>query len=228
MRSRRAPGSPPDKWTCSTPSSAASRNTRNQVAVSSSPSLGSSASGFEQYGQPSGQRWVSSASRPSGLCTIAEPDNATGRLIHCSVRARHGTSGLPTCGTHPPERGQARVPFASMPVWPACAVQDVRDQPGNDDLYPDSKSFCRPSRAALRDDFLARRHSSNTGAVNRPFRTDVNGPGSELGRQIPVDLEADADLNEGRGRPGHWSSSLQSFLNKKKVKCGGPARKPAT
>jgi hypothetical protein len=27
--------------------------------------------------------------------------------------------------------------------------------------------------------------------------------GSELGRQIPVDLEADADLNENRGGPGH-------------------------
>src|SRR5215831_6591696 len=47
-RSRRAPGSPPDKCTCKTPSSAASRKTRSQVAVSSSSSLGSSASGFEQ------------------------------------------------------------------------------------------------------------------------------------------------------------------------------------
>src|SRR5215831_7968326 len=27
---------------------------------------------FEQYGQPSGQRWVSSARSPSGLCTMAE------------------------------------------------------------------------------------------------------------------------------------------------------------
>ena len=26
---------------------------------------------------------------------------------------------------------------------------------------------------------------------------------SELGRQIPVDLQADADLNENRGGPGH-------------------------
>ena len=32
--------------------------------------------------------------------------------------------------------------------------------------------------------------------------------GSELSRQVPVNLEPDADLNEGRGCPGHWSSSL--------------------
>src|SRR6516225_4088508 len=75
-RSRRAPGSPPDKCTCRTPSSAASRKTRSQVAVSSSSSLASSASGFEQYGQPSGQRWVSSARSPRGLCSIAEPAKA--------------------------------------------------------------------------------------------------------------------------------------------------------
>ena len=41
-------------------------NTRAQVAVSSSSARPSSASGLEQYGQPSGQRCVSSASRPSG------------------------------------------------------------------------------------------------------------------------------------------------------------------
>src|SRR5262245_60476386 len=37
-----------------------------------------------------------------------------------------------------------------------------------------------------------------------PFRRD----GSELGRQVAVDLEADADLDEGRGRPSHWVVSL--------------------
>ena len=47
-RSRRAAGSPPDRCTCSTPSAAASCITRTQVAVSSSPSRGSSASGLEQ------------------------------------------------------------------------------------------------------------------------------------------------------------------------------------
>ena len=29
------------------------------------------------------------------------------------------------------------------------------------------------------------------------------GCGSELGRQVAVDLEADADLDKGRGRPRH-------------------------
>src|SRR5262249_37576184 len=40
----------------------------------------------------------------------------------------------------------------------------------------------------------------------------ASSAGSELSRQVPVDLEADADLNEGRGAPSHWSSSLR-FLN---------------
>ena len=42
--------------------------------------------------------------------------------------------------------------------------------------------------------------------MSRPIQTDANAPGSEFGRQVPVDLEADADLNEGRGSPRHWSS----------------------
>jgi len=39
-----------------------------------------------------------------------------------------------------------------------------------------------------------------TRAVNRPIQ-DRRKSGSELGRQVPVDLQADADLNEGRGYP---------------------------
>src|SRR6516165_10362817 len=45
-----------------------------------------------------------------------------------------------------------------------------------------------------------------------PVQVGATSAGSELSRQVPVDLEADADLNEGRGAPGHWSSSLR-FLN---------------
>jgi hypothetical protein len=61
----------------------------------------------------------------------------------------------------------------------------------------------------------------NTRAVSdRP-----EGSESEFGRQIPVDLEADADLNEGLGVPGHWSSSL-AFPCDSKVDRGGPLRKP--
>ena len=43
-----AQGSPPDKWTCSTPTAAASEKTRFQVAVSSSEAGFSSSSGLEQ------------------------------------------------------------------------------------------------------------------------------------------------------------------------------------
>src|SRR5688572_27510508 len=80
IRSRRAPGSPPERCTCSTPSAAASENTRAQVALSSSSSRRSSVSGLEQYGQASGQRCVSSASRPRGLCRAAPPLSATSQL----------------------------------------------------------------------------------------------------------------------------------------------------
>jgi hypothetical protein len=46
----------------------------------------------------------------------------------------------------------------------------------------------------------------NRRAVNRPIQDRMGG--SELGWQIPVDLEADTDLNERRGCPGHSSFSL--------------------
>src|ERR1700719_4619311 len=121
-RSRRAPGSPPERCTCRTPSAAASANTRAQVCVSSSLPRGSSASGFEQYGQPSGQRCVSSAE--------------TARL--------------------------------------ACAYG------------------LAPSRSPEHDDGRAL-HGDREGL----------GCGSELGRQVAVDLEADADLDKDRGRPRH-------------------------
>jgi hypothetical protein len=57
--------------------------------------------------------------------------------------------------------------------------------------------------------------------------TDPTGSESEFGRQIPVDLEADADLNEGWRCPSHWSSSL-AFPSDNKVDRGGPLCKPHT
>src|SRR5947209_7188946 len=53
----------------------------------------------------------------------------------------------------------------------------------------------------------------------------ASSAGSELGRQVPVDLKPDADLNEGRGCPGHWSSSL-AFQSGNKLDRGTPSRKP--
>ena len=49
--------------------------------------------------------------------------------------------------------------------------------------------------------------------------------GSKLSRQVPVDLKPDADLNEGRGAPGHWSSSL-AFPSGNTLDRGTPPRKP--
>ena len=62
-----ADGSTADAVVAYLTTAAASVNTRAQVCVSSSLPRGSSASGLEQYGQPSGQRCVSSARRPRGL-----------------------------------------------------------------------------------------------------------------------------------------------------------------
>src|SRR5215467_7121683 len=42
-----------------------------------------------------------------------------------------------------------------------------------------------------------------------PVQVCATSVGSELSRQIPVDLEADADLNEGWGCPGHVRAVAQ-------------------
>src|SRR6516162_10030755 len=65
--SGRARGSPPVKSACNTPACAASRKTRDHSCVESSASRLCNSSGFEQYTQCSGQRWVSSATRASGV-----------------------------------------------------------------------------------------------------------------------------------------------------------------
>src|SRR5262247_2206953 len=58
-----------------------------------------------------------------------------------------------------------------------------------------------------------------------PVQVRASSAGSELSRQVPVDLEADADLNEDRGCPGHWSSSL-AFPSSSTLDRGTPLRKP--
>src|SRR4051794_13263431 len=65
-RSFRSSGSPPDRPSWRTPSDRASLNTRFHSSVVSSASARISSSGLEQYGQCSGQRWVSSASSVVG------------------------------------------------------------------------------------------------------------------------------------------------------------------
>jgi hypothetical protein len=58
-----------------------------------------------------------------------------------------------------------------------------------------------------------------------PVQVRASSAGSELSRQVPVDLEPDADLKEGRGAPGHWSCSL-AFQSGDKLDRGTPPRKP--
>src|SRR5580658_9750632 len=71
-RSLRASGSPPESPSCSTPSSRASVKTLVHSSVLSSPSAPTMASGFEQYGQCSGHRWVSSASSVVGRLAVTD------------------------------------------------------------------------------------------------------------------------------------------------------------
>src|SRR6516162_5202395 len=58
-----------------------------------------------------------------------------------------------------------------------------------------------------------------------PVQVGATSAGLELSRQVPVDLEADADLNEGRGCPGHWSLPYRSRVPTK-VDRAGQLRKP--
>src|SRR5262249_62227951 len=58
-----------------------------------------------------------------------------------------------------------------------------------------------------------------------PIQDRAAAAETELSRQGPVDLEPDADLNHGRGCPGHWSPSL-AFPNSNTLDTGTPPRKP--
>src|SRR5688500_19967799 len=71
-RSFRTIGSPPERPSCSTPSPRAWVKTRFQSSVASSPSARIISSGLEQYGQWSGQRWVSSASNVVGRSVVTD------------------------------------------------------------------------------------------------------------------------------------------------------------
>src|SRR5579862_3917191 len=65
-RSLRSMGSPPDNPSCSTPSARASESTRFQSSVDNSADARARSTGFEQYGQWSGQRYVRSANNVVG------------------------------------------------------------------------------------------------------------------------------------------------------------------
>src|SRR5215470_348251 len=63
-------------------------------------------------------------------------------------------------------------------------------------------------------------------AVRRPMLgggSEVDG--SELGREVAVDLEPDADFDEGRGRPRHGSFP-SSIGRRSRIIARGPRRQP--
>src|SRR5262249_61222818 len=70
----------------------------------------------------------------------------------------------------------------------------------------------------------ARRRASPPSGWPR-FQDRAAAAGSELSRQGPVDLEPAADLNEGRGAPGHWSSFF-AFSSSNTLDRGTPPRQP--
>jgi hypothetical protein len=61
-----------------------------------------------------------------------------------------------------------------------------------------------------------------------PVHVRATSVGSELSRQVPVDLEADADLNEGRGAPGHWSLPYRFSSTNKGRSWRAATQAPAT
>src|SRR5262249_10826571 len=89
------------------------------------------------------------------------------------------------------------------------------------------KSMIKQERDDCEDRRNARPHACGRPPrqTGRSIRDRANAAGSEISRPGPVDLEADADLNEGRGGPGHCSSSL-AFPTSNKLDRGTPPRKP--
>src|SRR5262249_28705978 len=99
----------------------------------------------------------------------------------------------------------------------SCIDRSLSAQKSDDDVGAEMTATVAWTRELRR---LARTPSGP------PVQLRATSAGSELSRQVPVDLEADADLNEGRGAPGHWSCSL-AFLNEyvKSGRAGAQCRK---
>ena len=76
------------------------------------------ASGFEQYGQPSGQRCVSSARRPSGACSGDEAVLNSLSPLAGEDRGRGTPSARPSCGDAP-------LPDALRASTSPCSRGDV-------------------------------------------------------------------------------------------------------
>src|SRR6516165_6898443 len=124
---------------------------------------------------------------PSGLCSIAELDSATWRLIQCSGPARRCASPVAACGIS--LRG-TRIRPSSI-CHHACATCQGRgtslDQRGyGDPLSQFQEFFVRQTaqqRADVREDFLARRGIGLGEVVDKLAEGDLAGAAlDDLGR----------------------------------------------
>ena len=104
------------------------------------------------------------------------------------------------------------------------AFRKVIDELAESDLAGGITHTCQTAcRASTIPLWKASAAEPNRRAVNRPIQDQMGG--SELGWQIPVDLEADTDLNKRRGCPGHSSFSL-ALPGTSNLDRARPPRKP--
>ena len=82
--------------------------------------------------------------------------------------------------------------------------------------FADIENRCSgPSRRAtpapVGPRWAASRTRISRGACRRPVQAGTKPWRSEFGRQIAVDLKADANLDQRRSGPSHWSFSIEAI-----------------
>jgi hypothetical protein len=90
---------------------------------------------------------------------------------------------------------------AKMRRGTKCLAQSNKPQSG---LADDPGMHTKPQNKTILTEAAGRPEKSKPAGLVADGQFSTKCLGSELSRQIAVDLESDADLDEGRGCPGHW------------------------